>query len=657
MLRSGQERTQMATTDTIAAMLSQNPEQLYPFGIPYDADGSDAPAPLYFHPLTAPLWIDGYDDGWENIPAINYSSPSNSGQKIRYRTATDNHNLYLFIEVSDSEVVYNNPARSLMDDGDRLVIVNGEGKHYTFAAEAPGKITTRYKNKHQDTYRESKISAHWQDTVQGYNVEISMPFEVAAQRLGLYIIDEDKQHSSRFGPFDKQSQSDPQRSPPLFIFQPPSLQRQLAIFEQAGEKLKLVDKHYWLLSQHGSFDSDIHTDVHWVLRRLNRSLLNSQRQELPLYQNSVQYHQRVEVQRAFEGSNTSQWYRETSRSDHRVLASSAAIRNAQQEVIAVIVSEQSSEHLAALSDNAFHRLFFYSLGAISFTALGLLAYASWLSWRIRRLSRAALEVLGEDGKLLDNFPESSARDEVGELTRSYAVLLHRVREYTEYLQTLSRKLSHELRTPLAIVNSSLDNLANQALDDKSQIYQQRAKDGTLRLGAILTAMSEASRVEETIENAEPETIDIVQLLNDVTAAYRDLYQQQRIEFSPPSAGNNTKPIVTVQAMPDLLVQMLDKLMDNAASFCPTGGLITFDLKLTSRDICISVSNEGPILPEKMHGQLFDNMVSLRDKDEQSTHLGLGLHIVNLIARAHGGYATAANLSDNSGVIFSCLLPH
>ena len=325
----------------------------------------------------------------------------------------------------------------------------------------------------------------------------------------------------------------------------------------------------------------------------------------------------------------------------------------QGNIVGVLLAEQSSEQLTALTDGAFSRLLLLSMGAICLVAFALLGYASWLSWRIRRLSHAARKVVSDDGKLVGQFPVSQAADEIGELTRSYGQLLQRIGEYTGYLQTLSRKLSHELRTPLAIIHSSLDNLGNQPLDDASQRYQDRAKHGALRLGKILTAMSEASRVEASIEQAESEQVDMLALLSALTRAYEDVYTDQRIRLQHTS---NTGADNTLLAVPDLLAQMLDKLVDNAASFCPIGGSITLGYQATASHIVLSVDNDGPLLPAKMRSQLFDNLVSLRDNDPQTAHLGLGLHIVKLIVQSHRGSITADNRADLGGVVFTVTLP-
>ena len=107
---------------------------------------------------------------------------------------------------------------------------------------------------------------------------------------------------------------------------------------------------------------------------------------------------------------------------------------------------------------------------------------------------------------------------------------------------------------------------------------------------------------------------------------------------------------------DLIVQALDKLMENAASFCREGDDITLRLRREESSWNLSVSNSGPALPQGLRDRLFDPMVSLRKEQAGDVHLGLGLHIVSLILDFHGGRVTADNLPDKSGVIISLQLP-
>ena len=107
-----------------------------------------------------------------------------------------------------------------------------------------------------------------------------------------------------------------------------------------------------------------------------------------------------------------------------------------------------------------------------------------------------------------------------------------------------------------------------------------------------------------------------------------------------------------------MAQALDKLLDNALSFTPEHGWLRLSLSSRADGAEIELANQGPLLPEAMHGRLFDTLVSLRDKATpgDAPHLGLGLYVVRLVAERHDGSASAHNLDDGSGVAFSLTLP-
>jgi signal transduction histidine kinase len=160
-------------------------------------------------------------------------------------------------------------------------------------------------------------------------------------------------------------------------------------------------------------------------------------------------------------------------------------------------------------------------------------------------------------------------------------------------------------------------------------------------------MSEASRVEELMQHAEPEDFDLASVLRATVTAYRDVYPARQFEFI---TALHDAPM---RGSPELLIQMLDKLVDNAVDFSAAGDAIRIGLAGAAERLVISVSNPGSSLPERMRTQLFDSMVSVRSS-AGSRHLGLGLYIAKLIAEGHGGSISADNI--DGGVQFSVMLP-
>jgi two-component system sensor histidine kinase ChvG len=315
-----------------------------------------------------------------------------------------------------------------------------------------------------------------------------------------------------------------------------------------------------------------------------------------------------------------------------------------------VVLEQAADQLLALRDRALSRLFNLTLIATAAAVIIMFVFATWISLRIGRLRDAAESAVGSDGRIQLTMPESASADEIGALSRGFERLLARLNEHAQYLRTLGGKLSHELRTPLTIVRSSLDNLESEGLRDDQLHYITRAREGTQRLQSILSALGAAARVEESIKQSERVNFDLRELLISAVAAYRDGFPGTHFALQTPEDP------CFARGAPDLMVQLLDKLIENAVDFCPKEGTVTVRLERVPENYCLQVANDGPLIPEALMGRLFESLFEQRQGGDDKPHFGLGLYIVRLVAEFHGGTAVAANRDDGSGVVFTIMLP-
>lgn len=647
-LRSGQAQSLAATAQAVSAAMSVRQTLLYPYAQRLDAAAS-MQTQLYFSHTQQVFSIDGYADEWQDFATNSLSVPESDAFSVQYQTAFARQNLYLYFRVRDSHIVYHNPGRTELGNGDRLVLYSGNGNHYVLSTSAPGRMQVQYKDIAGKVQREQSIKASWQETVDGYSIELELPLQLTSGRLGFYVVDTAPQTQPvLLGTVRRNSLRS--SLPPWLVYELPAVQRELEVFSKLGLRLRIVDVGDWQLAASGELTGSADNNTNWVLKKLYRAVLSTPSKSFEVGKTDGKI-ERDEVAEALQGRSGFAWYSDPAAANRSVLSVAAPLVH-KRRIIGAVVAEQSSEQFLSFTDSAFNKLLLMSFLAFSFTGLGLLGYASWLSWRVRELSQSAEQMLSDDGRLKDNFPHSLARDEIGDLSRSYEQLLQRVREYTEYLRTLSRKLSHELRTPLAVVHSSLDNLQSRMPEQGDDVYLLRAKQGAERLSHILTAMSEASRVEESIQSAEPEAVDLLTLLRDISKAYQDIYPNHRIVLEDTTAQRS----LMINVVPELIVQLLDKLVDNAIDFAPAGSAIRVHCALAEHHVTLAIVNQGPPLPAKMQAQLFDNMVSLRRRDANATHLGLGLHIVRLITEYHAGRVRAFNLPEAGGVCFEVTLP-
>jgi signal transduction histidine kinase len=349
-----------------------------------------------------------------------------------------------------------------------------------------------------------------------------------------------------------------------------------------------------------------------------------------------------------DGQEATAWYRQGAEVSAIVVA--AVPVDPEQPDRGAVLLEQASDPIRTLTNQAMMQVMSMALLIILIAVPGLLGYAGLLSFRVGRLARAAESAMGPRGEIDVRVPGTKAKDEIGDLSRSFTDLLGRLRDYTDYLKSLKSKLSHELRTPLAIVATSLDNLEHEKNTEAGREYLARLRHGTERLESILQAMTAATRVEQAIADAEIERFDVAAVVGSCISAYRDIYTDHPFVLKVPDAP------AYIEGSAELIEQMLDKLIDNAAEFAIEGSSIEVVLEAGPRDVQLSIVNYGPLLPEAMRHQLFDSLVSVRKGGGDKPHLGLGLYVVTLVAEFHRGRAEAENLEDGSGVRIRVVLP-
>src|SRR5690606_4875013 len=404
----------------------------------------------------------------------------------------------------------------------------------------------------------------------------------------------------------------------------------------------------WLLAEAGSLGSlGVAGDVPVWRRWLYNALLFAQAAPVSAEASMPIRSDLPVVQAALAGEAAVAWHRDAA-SQRLVLSAAVPVRVA-NDVRAAVLLECESDALMRLADRAFSGLFATTVLALVAAVALLLLFAGRLSSRIRRLRDAAENALDRDGRV-HGFPVSAARDEIGDLSRSFGALIGEVGVYTSYLRGLSGKLSHEINTPIAIVRTSLENLEADPQAADARVYLDRARGGIDRLGALVRAMGEASRIEQAMASAERETVDLRRLIADCAEGYRPLLSPRALQVQLPSAP------LPFHGAPDLIAQALDKLIDNARSFCPANGWIRMTLAARDSGATITVANSGPPLPDAMRDKLFDSLVSVRERAGDGVHLGFGLYVVKLVADLHRGAVQARNLPDGSGVEFALHLP-
>lgn len=415
-------------------------------------------------------------------------------------------------------------------------------------------------------------------------------------------------------------------------------------FHQQGMKLRIVAGLRWPLAQYGSLERPEEglkeSWFRWLLRQIIAV------DQLPAWSDASLCCLPDSGELSFDQPHV-RWLESAGRPVAQV---SVPLDGSDARTGMILLAEQSSASVDLLAGGAAGRLLGLAFLVSAVVALVLLGYATLLSVRIRSLSRTARAAVDAHGRIIGQFHPSRMRDEIGDLSRDYYLLLSRTEQYTLYLEGMSQKLSHELRTPIAIVRSSLDNLTFGNISDEDRVYVARAMDGLTRLSRVFDAMSSATRIENSLRDSEKGPLDLVSLLSELVTAYTGVYRQLDIRLICRCQS------ATVWGNSDFLAQMVDKLVENAVDFTTDTGLIELSLGRTGRFALIEIFNTGSFIPENIRSTLFDSLVSSRQPSNEGQHLGLGLYVVRLVAQFHGGRVDAENDTQRQGVVFKVTLP-
>ena len=588
--------------------------------------GWPAPGPFDLQPLAlsaAPL-IDGYSDDWPHEPAAWKHFSRDPQHRFGVLSGVYERMLYVLLEVHDEHPVYDAAGSNWLDSatfGDRVWIGyedrQGEEHQVFLAATGPGALTARRIESgeygEQRALIEPRIRAAWQPTKDGYRVEVRLPLAMLGDRFGVLVDDRDTRGATpvSYGSL----RSNDLHTLGRLVVAAPELGSYLTQFMQPGLKIAVAAPDGQVLARADALAEarSLGTGTSPLLARLYRRFVDRP-------------------------------------GEKRYIAAQAAIYDRDhREAIGGLEVTQTADLWLRLRDRALTRMLNFTLGTSVAAVVLMFAFAAWLALRLARLRRASESALTRAG-LVTAFPETAARDELGDVARSFSTLLARLNSYTEYLRTLAGKLAHEIRTPLTIVRSSLENLEAEPEGEAARTYLARARHGSDRLNAILLAMGAASRVEEAIGNAERVDFDLVAVLDRAVAAYRTAFPGHVFAVELPPGQ------IMLHGAPDLIVQMLDKLIDNAIDFSAAGATISVRLRPEAAAMLIEVENPGPPLPAHLEGRLFESLWQSRADADSRPHFGLGLYIVRLIAEFHGGEATAISLPGGSGARVSVRLP-
>ncbi len=653
-LRSAQEAMLLGTAQAVATIL-HNRDELFTSSLPAYA-GADPESAIYIHPIYNNIQLDGYTEDWTPYLQNLWRYRGNDETEFDNLVGERGNYLYLLFRIKDKKIVYHQPGVFSTEQSDHLDIAmhrpNGDLAKYRIATSAPGPINAIHISNSQRKSRqlgaETRIHGEWREGKDGYVIELRIPKNLVGDRLGFQLTDVDDQTTREVAGWASSADIRQIETLGWLVTPNPELEKLISGLEHESARIWVLDRDQRVLAKRGQLKDpeEVAPETKLSLSRtllhlLIRLILDQPSGEFEDDLADATLIESKEITSALRGTPDAR-RRHTPDGGAMILSAAWPIKSA-GDVLGAVAVEQTTNQILSLQNRAMERLFGITISFLSITVLILLGFATLLTGRIARLRNRVEGAVTHDGRIIGQMKPARAKDEIGDLDRSFAGVLNRLTEYNRYLEAMASRLAHEMQTPITVVKSSLENLETDPSPEEHHRYIQRAQDGTERLSKILHRMREATRLEQHLQQTELEQFDLTDLLQVTLDSYRTAFPNVQFKADIPNDG------IIINGAPDLISQALDKLVNNAIDFHAPDTAIRFELTTDQKQINLSVINQGPTLPDGMQQELFQSMVSVRTTKGDDPHLGLGLYLVRLICEFHGGEATAENLSDGSGV--------
>lgn len=680
-LRNGQEQTMIGTARAVATALHERPA-LFDSQSAYLQDvrpGTD----LYAPPIPSPIRLDGELNDWQQVNELvgTYGSREvieyyhgSQGEPIslsfQHMVGRYGQFLYAMFEVSDDTLLWRQPTSLSVETGDHLLIgmetPEGTLARYVVAPYESGWVNAYKLSSSVDSNRAVEnalsIQGRWQETANGYNIELRFPLSMTTGGLAFTIVDVDNPTTRNIQYALGTANTKKLQELGTVITPSPEIERILAGLKYTDSRVWVVDKHKRVLARAGDIQSATGIEVtvpetspfaawdwlesEWLLPLYYQILTRPPADFIDELDDAYALVGQ-DIGTALSGQPDSLW--RLSPDNKAIILSAAYPIFIDGGVMGAVIVEQTTNGIRTLRNKALEQLFHVILAVMLLGTLGLLLFASRISSRIRLLRDNTEAVIDDNGKIVGMLPITNRRDEIGDLSRSFSDVLSRLQQYNSYLENMASRLSHELRTPIAVVKSSLDMLSHVDEEQQQAMFVERAQSGVNRLSTILNSMSEATRLEQAIAQEDFEPFNIVEVIAGCIEGYRHTYSTRQWTFQAPEEA------LIVNGSPELVAQLFDKIISNAVDFSHLDDSIDITLHKKDKRAVLRVSNPGPLLPEGMKTQLLQSMVSVRKENDvqnagQSPHLGLGLYIANMIMNFHKGTLSLEDKEDKSGVV-------
>ena len=270
---------------------------------------------------------------------------------------------------------------------------------------------------------------------------------------------------------------------------------------------------------------------------------------------------------------------------------------------------------------------------------------------IDRITRAARDT--RSGTLNQRLLLTGLPSELAQLGSTFNDMLDRLEDTFGRMSQFSADVAHELRTPITNMRGEIEvALGKTRTPAEYQDVLGSCLEEFQRLSRIIQSLLFLAKAETTPQIDHRERVD----LRHSIASVIDFYETTATEASV-ALQLDHGPVVWAELDRTLIQQAVGNLISNAIAHTPPGGVVTVAVVMAAHDVKITVTDTGRGIAAKHLPHVFDRFYRAdRARTGSTQHVGLGLTLVQSIARLHGGsVAIASDLGHGTRV--SLQFPH
>jgi len=203
-------------------------------------------------------------------------------------------------------------------------------------------------------------------------------------------------------------------------------------------------------------------------------------------------------------------------------------------------------------------------------------------------------------------------------------------------------LTHELKTPITSIRGAVELMNEDMPSEDRAIFLNNISTSNQRMSRLVERMLSLAKLEGLTELVATSEFDIVPTIKRLVQERSPTINERQIKVGFPQQSS-----FVCSGDKVLISQAVANLLDNAISFCATGGQLEIGLKQNDSAYQIALYNQGDDIPEFALDKVFDRFFSLprpQQEKNSSKSTGLGLSFVKEIMKLHNGAVTVKNIS-------------